>query len=354
MKKLTTIALLLLAAMSVRAQYIDDLYGTPIKRGKGGKQTDQKTSEANHYTVVNRQDETFQGSETQNTELVTSKGEAAARRYEALNSTTDHNESYWVMMENYYNYLVSKYNQDIYNIIQLGDRMWVEPRTITALLDGPEALKPVKESLLVTSKPKTETTYNVYINDYNPYSFWGGFGSFGLSFGWGRPYYAWGGGGYYPPYWGGGYYPPYWGGGYYPPYWGGGYYPPYWGGGCYPNYPNYNHSGRPTYYGNSHNGSYYGNGGGGGRPMSPNLNPNTPNRGQNSGAFGGGSGFKRPAVVNNRPATQPITKPSYTDSRDYRNNTQPTVTPPVQQPSMPSMGNPVGGGFGGGGGAHRR
>ena len=166
--------------------------------------------------------------------------------------------SYWnLRYSGTFNYLTA-YDPAFYNIIVMGDEVWVEPKYITSMFG----------------------TWGLATGFAAGYMA-GIYGSWYSSWGYGWPYYGWG----YGPYWGwGGWYNPWWN----HSYWYGGYYPywghPHWGHPHYyrprPNYRLNNNGSIPRNYRSygtpSRNGSYrnYGTSGSGSRGGSYNSNRN--------------------------------------------------------------------------------
>ncbi|MEG2099704.1 MAG: hypothetical protein RRY42_07340, partial [Mucinivorans sp.] len=320
MKNLIITLAMVLVASTASAQYVDDLYGTPVRSPKRTKTTStqstqsvQNTNNNTNYSHSTAGQALQSASSTSDAkELITSYDEALRRRLNAMRNASDQPESYWVLMEQYQAMLESKYNQHLYNIVVVGDEMWVEPQGITALFTDSDPAAGViqynneirKNGFSSTNNyGKEQTQVTIQVNVVDPWDVWrysSWYSPFYSSYyNWSRPYHSyWGGGwgGYCHPYWGGGwggYYPPYWGGG-----WGGGYYPPYWGGGWNNGWNggwnNYYRSSNPkgTYYGNTRygNSTYYPGGSGVERP--------TPRPNGVNGGMGGG-------VASNRPNARP-------------------------------------------------
>ena len=184
---------------------------------------------------------------------------AYARRLRGFESPTyKMPSSYWnLRYSGTFNYLTA-YDPAFYNIIVMGDEVWVEPKYITSMFG----------------------TWGLATGFAAGYMA-GIYGSWYSSWGYGWPYYGWG----YGPYWGwGGWYNPWWN----HSYWYGGYYPywghPHWGHPHYyrprPNYRLNNNGSIPRNYRSygtpSRNGSYrnYGTSGSGSRGGSYNSNRN--------------------------------------------------------------------------------
>lgn len=215
-------------------------------------------------------------------------------------------------------HFVSAYDPASYNIVVMGDEVWVEPKYITSMFG-------------------TWGAANVFnigfgFGFYDPwYPGWG----YNSWWGWNNPWY-WNGFYGYNPFWG---YP--WG--YYPPYWG---HYPGWGGPHHPSHPSPN---RP---GIVHQSAYrYGNRGnigstdfGGRNPGNASGNGYRNNRPINSGNFGNGanrnSGFRTGSSGGNR-GSSTYRNPS-TGSSSYRGSSNTSYTPATQQPnrgSYPSGGS---------------
>lgn len=377
----------LMAAMAfvanvAAAQYVDDLYG-PIRSTPPKKSTRTAPSVA---SAQERSSRATSGSEIEGKELITSYSEALQRRVLAMrNASYDQPESYWELLEQYQTMLERKYNQHLYNIVVVGDQMWVEPQSITAQFDGSDPAAGVIQynEELRNSKTKkqqqrassdngqvninlnvdpwtmnvwpsvsytTSVAPNVNISigygggwgwgwpySYNrwPYygNYYGGYygGYYGPSYGWGWPYH---GGGYYPPY------RPYYHGGYY----GGGYYDGYRG------------NPKGTYYGNSrYNGSYRGGSSGSGGQIQgmsggrPSGRPNGSNTvyGITGGREDRPSGVAGGGVSTSRPSGRPVynsnsERPSGDYNRPSRNevwqnrdrNDRPSARPEVERPAF--------------------
>lgn len=344
MKNILIILALSFAASTASAQYVDDLYGTPPpskKKAKSSSATVQSSpaqQKSNTYTGSGNYSYSDAGQAVKEAsgsnapkELITSYDEALQRRLSAMRSATyDQPENYWKLMEQYQNMLEKKYNQNLYNIVVVGDEIWVEPQSITALFDGSDPAQGVikyneelrsefnNTSRQDDSYSSQESSSNLTIQlVVDPFDYWG-YSSFYNPFYWGSFYNPWS-----SPYWWG---PSY----YYRPYWGG-YYPHHHGG----YYGGYYGNPRGTYYGNSrynnsfnHRPSY---GGSSSRPsrgesvngMGGSRRPNGSNT-----VYGGGG---RPSIstgglTTSRPnVSRPNGAPSY-DASGRPSSTRPSYT----------------------------
>ena len=373
--------------LSSNAQYIDDLYATPTRKSKAEiqkiKETEKEAKAMERKAKEEaklEQENNYLNKITKNSdnldnygdnELVSSIDQALLRRQEAFKTlTTQHDQSYWETMENYYNILAAKYDEDLYNIIAIGDRIWVEPQYITAIFDNTDptegittyANKNAKRYLQQNRQKETPNTqievnyyggYNQpYYNYYGPWGYYSpfsvsmsfgmGFGmNYGVNYGWGYPgYYPSFYPGFYPGY--GGYYPGY--GGYYPGFHPGyypGFYPGYYpgGGGYYPGYdsgfypPSGGKPSRPIYQGHSRNGGRYNGHTPNGRPSYNTTRDkyyqvikvdNRPNVQHNNNQ----SNYRPSTGVSNRPS-------NYTPSVTNKPQVRPSApsTPAVSRPS---------------------
>ncbi|MEF9950185.1 MAG: hypothetical protein RR752_03310, partial [Mucinivorans sp.] len=203
-----TLALVLLAS-TASAQYVDDLYGTPVKTTKRTKNTNtisntqsaaQQASRS--YSTVSNAVASVSNEELQ-AELVTSYDVALIRRLNAMrNATNDQPESYWQLMEQYQAMLERKYNQALYNIVVVGDQMWVEPQSITALFDGTDPAagvikynNQIRQSGFGTqntnSNQEAQQNITINVNVVDSWDRWDYNSWFNPFYGWNRPYY-WG------------------------------------------------------------------------------------------------------------------------------------------------------------------
>lgn len=297
MKNILLILALSLAASTASAQYVDDLYGTPPPSKKKSKSsttvqsTQSTSSKQKTYTGSGEYSYSDAGQAVKSAsasdapkELITSYDEALQRRLSAMrNATYDQPESYWKLMEQYQSMLEKKYNQNLYNIVVVGDEMWVEPKSITAQFDGSDPAEGVikyneelrselkgtykKESYSASDNSSSNVTIQLVVD---PFDFWG-YNSFY------DPFYS----PFYSPFYWGSFYSP-WYNPWYNPFWGPSYYyRPYWGG-YYPHYHGgYYGNPRGTYYGNSrysNNSSFY-------RPSS--SSSSRPNRSEGASGMGG-------------------------------------------------------------------
>lgn len=237
--------------------------------------------------------------------------------------------SYWnLRYSGTFNYLTA-YDPAFYNIIVMGDEVWVEPKYITSMFG-------TWGSPSIVSFGWSAGLYNDWYFSwgYNPYP-WAYPG-----FGW--PYYS------YNPYWG----YPYWGG--YYPYWG---YYPGWGGGHhhhpYPPHHRPNVVHRSTYRYGSGAGSNIGSTSFGGRGQGGMTNGYRNGTTIGSGSFRGGnssSSFRGGSSSVNR-GSSTYRNPSFGgNSSSYRGSSSTpnrgTYTPAPSQPNRGSSGSFVGGGGG--------
>lgn len=380
--KIFLLALLVLGISSVSAQkeYVDDLYGTSSqKKSKSSSvQSSAPAASTTQYISTTQTSTSSQSSasvssdNSANSELVTSLEEALKRRMEAYQSTQEHPESFWNTLDDYRVILQNKYDKDLYNIIVINDRIWVEPQEITATIAGTDAAEGINnyaDKVREAGASQKKSSSNVTVN-------------ITLSSPWYPSYYnSWGG--YYNPFW----HDRYWN--YNPWYYSSWYNPWYnpWHHHHY--YPSYypSHYSRPVYYANSHssNGNHSGWGAPSARARSnsnssavgssrPGFNtPASSNVRYEGGAYRRGSSsssgfgssspmYTRPSGGGNRtnsnvaapsrrnPDVQPQQRPAITQQ------SRPAVTPRQEStpqprreaPSVqPSSGN-SGGGFGGG------
>ena len=131
--------------------------------------------------------------------------------------------SYYDLMYSDKAFEAAAYDPAFYNVILMGDQVWVEPRYITSMFGnwGTSVNLNIGWGWNRWYRPYWDWAWGMNSWYFGPSYAWGYPGYWGSSWGWGYdPYWGWNGhydwG--YPGYWGGGY----WGGGY----WGGG----YWGG----------------------------------------------------------------------------------------------------------------------------
>jgi len=259
---------------------------------------------------------------------------AYARRLRGFSSPTyQMPTSYFNLRYNGTYQFVSAYDPAVYNIIVMGDEVWVEPKYITSMFG-------TWGSPSIVSFGWSAGLYNDWYFSwgYNPYP-WAYPG-----FGW--PYYS------YNPYWG----YPYWGG--YYPYWG---YYPGWGGGHhhhpYPPHHRPNVVHRSTYRYGSGAGSNIGSTSFGGRGQGGMTNGYRNGTTIGSGSFRGGrtnsnssSSFRGGSSSVNR-GSSTYRNPSFGgNSSSYRGSSSTpnrgTYTPAPSQPNRGSSGSFVGGGGG--------
>lgn len=373
MKKI--ICLLSVIAIGVtiaNAQYVDDMYSTSADRAKQREQEkaqrdarNQRAAEQRQYEYEQSKQRSYQndqsnqnyGSDSFNysnndyEEYVDDVKSAYQRRMDAVKSSSTNSSAYWDTMDKYYEYLERKYDNNLYNIIVMNDKIWVEPKYISSIFDGSDptdGLVAYKNRMAKTyiNNQKASTNYGYakgfssgYSSGYNngssitininPWS-WG--------LGWGYPYSSsyWGCNSWYNPYYAG------WGYPYYRPYyrpWGG-WYDPWYNPWYRPYHRPIYYDPHPRYYGNSrHNNTYYGRPSSGGSNYRPSYNRPSDIRPSNNRPGGGGNGGNSGYIpgmglgtggrgdggstVNNRPSITRPSSPSQTDTRfDYRNNSR--------------------------------
>lgn len=264
MKRIILTLCLALTAVAASAQYVDDMYDTTPSKPKKKNNT---TAQSYAQPAQTPQQQT-NSAPTQNKELITTYEEALERRLNALRNTVDMDEAYWQLLQQYQGVLEAKYDKNLYNIVVVGNDMWVEPQSVTALFDGSDPAEGVikyneqiKQGLTQPAKQIASSSSSssisggggssdqpIVINinvDPWAYSSW--------NYGWGYPYgYGWG----YSYGWGGGWYDPWYSpwsyhSHYYNPWynpWHNPWHSPYY-------YNSYNRNPRGTYYGNSASGS---------------------------------------------------------------------------------------------------
>lgn len=366
---------------SAWAQMDDDLYALPIsakerqekknaiaERNNARKQA--QTDILRHQELTERAQQAYYerenyGNPTESeTILVDNIDEALARRIDAMNFRPSESSALRDIQEQYAVRLQRQFNPDLYNIIIINDKMWVEPKYITSLfansndasVGANDYMKKLKRSSSFNSGSSIKSYFS---NDYNywnnghygsqyPMSYYMGYpsgswypnGSWGPS-GWGITWGAnWG------YYWGNSWNAPWYSPWYNP--WGSGYYNPWYGPIHGPGWPGGGGhivvvNRRPVIYGNTINGNN-----GIIRHNYPQSNrQNTYGNGSSRGAYDAGFGrgqgsYNQPQ----RPASPQNTQP-------VRQNYEPSR--PI---SAPSPGSSGGGGFGGGytdtGGGRRR
>lgn len=374
MKNLIITLAMAFAASVASAQWVDDLYGptqktkkSSVVRSKGSTvRSTNTTSSYSSQTVQNQPSSSVNSTYNSDSEsvsekeLITSYDEALQRRIVAMrNSNYEQPESYWQLMDQYQAMLEKKYDQNLYNIVLVGDQMWVEPQWLTSLFDGSDPAagvirynKEIRENFSTSQvivPAESKVTININIDPWDwsgPY--------------WNRPYYGWND--WYSPFWGSSWY---WGSHHHR--WG--WYDPFWGGSYYPYYRPYYRPSNPrgTYYGNSYrnNGNRFWAGNSyssSTRPTNSNRPNYRPNNGSGSGLGGGrpngnntvimGGARPRPGEglggvsstrpTNNRPNA---TYPSYERPASSRPNVERpnTSRPNVERPntSRPTYERPT-------------
>ena len=259
---------------------------------------------------------------------------AYARRLRGFSSPTyQMPTSYFNLRYNGTYQFVSAYDPAVYNIIVMGDEVWVEPKYIT--------------SMFGTWGAPSIVSFGWSAGLYNDWYFSWGYNPYPWAYpGFGWPYYS------YNPYWG----YPYWGG--YYPYWG---YYPGWGGGHhhhpYPPHHRPNVVHRSTYRYGSGAGSNIGSTSFGGHGQGSLNNGYRNGTTVGSGSFRGGrtnsnssSSFRGGSSSVNR-GSSTYRNPSFGgSSSSYRGSSSTpnrgTYTPAPSQPNRGSSGSFVGGGGG--------
>lgn len=219
--------------------------------------------------------------------LADSYESAYARRLRGFESPS------YKMPSSYYNYrysptftYVSAYDPAFYNIIVMGDQVWVEPKYITSMFGT--------WGSVVYADP----WYYGWNRPWGP-SF--SIGSWGWSFGWNSWYNPWVSpwDPWYPWYssWHNPWYGPGWGGG---SGWGHGWHGHHWGGGHYPNRPGYGHRpnrpSTPTFGGGSSSRPSINRGSGGGKTWNSGVyQGNRNNRNNNRGGSSSSGDVSRPS-----------------------------------------------------------
>lgn len=202
---------------------------------------------------------------------------------------------------------VSAYDPAVYNVMVMGDEVWVEPKYVSSLFGT------------WGSNSSVNLNINLGWGWSSPYWGWN-------SWYWGYPYYSW-----YAPYWGWnswGWNNWYWGWNHYwDPYWH--WHTPVWGGG-------------PHYWGGVHyqprNVVY-------GKPGNSNYRPSTgyyPNTGSGAG-YGGGGTYRRPGSSNSyitTGGTRPVgSNPTTSGGTSYRRGSSGVTINSGSSSSTPSYNN---------------
>ncbi len=278
MKRNLILFALVLVASTANAQWVDDLYAGTSKRTQTAHSSTYQTVAASADITSGRVDNygvsAAELDRVSNEELITSYEDALARRLSAMRTSEVMDQAYWDIMQQYQMILEQRYDQNLYNIVVVGNEMWVEPIYITSLFTGDDATAGVAayadnvvnelfgsgvNYTMDTSYDNSngDTNINIYI-DYDPWN-------------WGYSYWGWGG-----YYWGSSFYNP-WGfysyapwfgyyGGFYGSYWPGyyrgfyrGFYGAHWAG----YWPSYRPGFMPGHGHGGHNNVYLGNNRGG-------------------------------------------------------------------------------------------
>lgn len=307
---------------STGARFTDDLYATHDKQAIAKQvavEREQARAAAEAAAQAAREYERESGNPYQDI-LADDYESAYARRLKGFESPT------YRMPSSYYNFrygndagYASAYDPSFYNVMVMGDEVWVEPKYVTSMFGTWGS--PVNVNLNFGFGSGWGNSY--WGNSWWGNSYWGN-----PYYGWNNPYYGWG----YPS-WGGGY-PgwgyPHWGGHY--PHWGGHY--PSWGG----HYYDRNTSYRPSYSRYPYNGSSGSSSSGYRRPSK-----------YSSGSGTSSSGNRRPNSSGNSTYRDRYDKSPSTTTRPSNNqpSTRPTYTPPAS--TYPSGGGSSSGGSSSGG-----
>ena len=239
---------------------------------------------------------------------------AYARRLRGFESPTYRMPSsyYDFRYGNSFNY-VSAYDPAFYNVMVMGDQVWVEPKYITAMFGS-------------WGRPSIYVDPWYYGWNYRPYHGWGfSFGSWGWSFGWHDPWY-------YPGWnWGWGY--PGWG---YPgpPHWGGWHRPhrPYASNIVHRADPNTSPSGGRYYRGDRRPGGYS-SGQGGSYNRGSNRNGDFGVRNSSGGSrrpYGTVTSRRAATATTVRAATTATTVAATTTTAEVRTTTVPTTAAAIR------------------------
>ena len=217
------------------AYALDDMYGVTdqeaIARQRQAEAEKRQAQEEARQAAIAA---LFSSNGTNSDVLADTYDSAYARRMRAFSDSPNSNATSTydkIRTDSQFEY-ISAYDPAYYNIIVLGDEVWVEPKYITSMFD-------------------TWNTPNTYLNfglgsasvyDYNSVYFtWRNNPYYSYYYGWHNPYWTWNYGFYYNPFSSYPWFYPYW-----DPFW---YYPPYWcyGPGWWGDHPH--HPGHPGYPG---------------------------------------------------------------------------------------------------------
>lgn len=308
---------------SAGARFTDDLYATHDKQAIAKQvavEREQARRAAEAAAQAEREYAEQQSSGNPYQEILADDYESAyARRLRGFESPS------YKMPSSYYNFrygndaqYASAYDPSFYNVMVMGDEVWVEPKYIT--------------SMFGTWGRPVNVNLNFGFGGWGGGPYWGS--SWGNPYwGWNSPYYGWNN-----PYWN---YPYYgWGGGHYPgwgyPHWGGHY--PSWGNGHGHGYYDKHTTYRPSYSKYSGSGSGSSSGYRSPSKYSSGSSSGTTNRGQSTTPSYRNRNDKSNSGSNNRyEPSQPASRPSYSPpSSNYPSGG-----------STPSSGSSGGGSYGG-------
>lgn len=358
----------------------DDLYATHDRKAIAKQEADRETKLAEIREQIALKDIVSAGEDGYYSEDILSDTyeDSYQRRLRGFSSLS------YKLPSSYYDFAysskafeVSGYDPSFYNVIVMGDEVWVEPRYVTSMFGNWG--RPVNVNINLGFGGRWGW-YSPYWDWYtpswgwSPYYGWGGYPSYGWgypSYGWGYPHYGWGN-----PHFG-------WGGNH-------GHYP---GGGRYDS--NVVSGGRRPGMMGSANGSGGGTVSGGGNRVTHTPNGTVITRRNNNGttpsigtgtynpSSGSSNGSSSGATVYRRRNSGTVTEqPTYNGSQDNNNNTNQNIRPNQNQnqnqnttyqrrstttiPSYNSGSSSYGGGnsgsvsgssgssSGGGGGSYRR
>lgn len=320
---------------SSTTRYTDDLYATHDKNAiakqvAAEREYRRAAAQAAAEAAAKEQDSYRKGTGNPYQDILADDYESAyARRLRGFESPT------YNMPSSYYNFrygsdahYASAYDPSFYNVMVMGDEVWVEPKYITSMFG-------------TWGRP-----VNVNLSFGWGVGSWG-YPSWGFGSSWNYPYYGWGSWGY--PYHGWGY-PSYGWGGYYPHYGWGGYH--HWG------YPHYGWGAHYPIWGRSHydkNTTYrsgytrYPNSGVGSGSSS---GYRTPSRYSSSGSNSSGTTSRGTSSTSSYRNRYDKSSSSSSNNNRYETQSRPSSsTPSTSRPSIsrPSSGSSSSGGTMGGG-----
>lgn len=342
---------------------VDDLYVPHNRQAIAQAQAERDAKkQAQENARIQRQEELLeQAYSLRNTgnpynDLVSnSYAESYERRLRGFESPTYNMPSGSYSQYTALNYATA-YDPAFYNVIVMGDEVWVEPKYVTAMFGSWGS--PSRFSFNVG----LGYPYMGWGSGYYPYNSW-----WGNSWGWGGyPLWGWNGN----PYWGGG--NPWWGWGGYPswgwggnPYWGGGHSSWGWGGrpsrfdsrntvtnrprqgsGTY--YPSNQSGGGSTSIGNGNYGGSYRRPAATGTSVTPNTRPGTSTgtpTGTPAGTGNSTNSYRRGSSDNNSPNNtqrSTTTTPAATNDRYQRGSSYSTPSSSGSSESYSRGGSPSG------------